>query len=93
MFFQVAESLARAQVPQAVRDATALQKPDGGVRGIMAGDIIRRVVARTMPQQLMEDVQKATASVRLGNKSRVRMHRTCLAGNHRTGPASHRNFS
>ena len=63
LFFQVAETLARAQVPQAVRDSTrlgrftALQKPGGGVRGIVAGDIIRRLLARTMSQQLMEDVQ------------------------------------
>ena len=40
---------------------TALQKPDGGVRGIVAGGIVRRFVARTISQQLMEDVQKATA--------------------------------
>ena len=30
---------------------TALQKPTGGVRGIVAGDIIRRLVARTIAQQ------------------------------------------
>ena len=67
MFFQVAERLARAQVPPSVRDTvrlgrlTALQKPDGGVRGIVAGDVVRRLVARTMSQQLMEAVQGATA--------------------------------
>ena len=30
---------------------TALQKPDGGVRGIVVGDVFRRVVARTIAQQ------------------------------------------
>ena len=56
--YQVAELLSRAEVPVSVRDAvrlgrlTALQKPDGGVRGIVAGDIVRRLVARTMSQQL-----------------------------------------
>ena len=30
---------------------TALPKPDGGVRGIVAGDVIRKLVARTMTQQ------------------------------------------
>ena len=40
---------------------TALQKPDGGVRGIVAGDVVRRLVARTVSQQLMEDVERATA--------------------------------
>ena len=29
---------------------TALQKPGGGVRGIVAGDVIRRLVARTIAQ-------------------------------------------
>ena len=54
MFFQVSERLARAQVPPSVRDTvrfcrfTALQKPDGGVRGIVAGDVVRRLVARTI---------------------------------------------
>ena len=40
---------------------TALSKADGGVRGIVAGDVIRRLVARTMSQQLMEAVQSATS--------------------------------
>ena len=61
-FYQVAELLSRAEVPALVRDAvrlgrlTALQKPDGGVRGMVAGDIVRRLVAR----KLM-DVERATA--------------------------------
>ena len=66
-FFQAGEKLCRAQVPTSVRDAirlgrmTALQKPNGGVRGIVVGDIVRRLVARTMSQQMMEEVQAATA--------------------------------
>ena len=40
---------------------TALAKPDGGVRGIVAGDVIRRLVARTMAQQLGDAVEAATA--------------------------------
>ena len=39
---------------------TALSKPDGGVRGIVAGDVIRRLVARTMAQ-LQKAVEVATA--------------------------------
>ena len=31
---------------------TALRKPDGGVRGIVAGDVVRRLVSGTMSQQL-----------------------------------------
>ena len=63
---QVAELPFRAQVSVSVRDAirlgrlTALQKPDGRVRGIVAGDVVRRLVANTMSQQLMEDAQRAT---------------------------------
>ena len=55
------------QVLVSVRDAirlgrlTVLQKLDNGVRGIVAGDVVRRLVARTMSQQLMEDVEHATA--------------------------------
>ena len=39
---------------QAVRlgRVTALRKRDGSVRGIVAGDVVRRFVARTMAQQL-----------------------------------------
>ena len=40
---------------------TALTKPDGGVRGIVAGDVIRRFVARTMAQQMAEMVEQITA--------------------------------
>ena len=66
-FFQAGEKLSRAQVPFPVRDAirlgriTALEKPNGGFRGTVVGDIVRRLVARTMSQQMMEEVQSATA--------------------------------
>ena len=67
LFFQVAERLARGQVPEEIQAAirmgrlTALREADGGVRGIVAGDVVRRLVARTMSQQLMDTVQQATA--------------------------------
>ena len=54
-FYQVAELFSRAEVSASVRDAVklgrliALQKPDGGVRGIVARDIVRRLVARQCP--------------------------------------------
>ena len=66
-FFRACEQLARAQIPLAIQACirlgrlTALQKPNGGVRGIVSGDIVRRLVARTMSQQLMDSVQRATA--------------------------------
>ena len=36
-------------------------KFDGGVRGIVAGDVVRRLVARTMSQQLSPAVERATS--------------------------------
>ena len=39
---------------------TALSKLDGCVRGIVAGDVFRRLVARTMAQQLSTAVSAAT---------------------------------
>ena len=66
-FWRFAQDLARAIVSDDVVDAirlgrlTALRKPNGGVRGIVAGDIIRRLVARTIAQQFSEAVLTATA--------------------------------
>ena len=56
LLFRAADSLAAALVPQSVVDIlkvgriTALQKARGGVLGIVAGDIVRRLVARTMAE-------------------------------------------
>ena len=67
LFFRLGDQLAQAAVPGPIVDAlrlgrmTALQKPNGGVRGIVAGDTIRRLVSRTMAQQLGRAVEKATA--------------------------------
>ena len=77
LFFQAAEMLARVQVPLAIKDAirlgrlTALRKTDGGVRGIVAGDIVRRLVARTISQQLMERVEAATAPFQYAMSTRA----------------------
>ena len=65
MLHPMGEELARGQVPQVVIEAirvgrmTALQKPDGGVRGIVAGDILRRLVGRTIAQQINPIVSDA----------------------------------
>ena len=56
-FYEFASLLARGEVPGEVMEIlrmgriTALSKPDGGVRGITVGDILRRLVARTVAQQ------------------------------------------
>ena len=66
LFFRVGENLARAQVPEVavapVRSGrmTALSKDDGSVRGIVRGDVVRRLVARTIAQRLGPAVMAAT---------------------------------
>ena len=63
----LAEQFARASVLEEIVDAlrmgrmTALQKPSGGVRGIVVGDSFRRLVSRTIAQQLRTVVEEATA--------------------------------
>ena len=53
------------EVLQALRIGrmTALQKPTGGVRGIVVGDFVRRLVARTLARQLGRAVESATAPI------------------------------
>ena len=57
----------RAELPPEIVRAmrigrmTALQKPSGGVRGIVMGDIFRRVVSRAVAQQIAKQVEQATA--------------------------------
>ena len=66
-FSEVATALARADVPDEIIDAirlgrlTALRKPNGGVRAIVVGDIVRRLVGRTMAQQFSKRVEVATS--------------------------------
>ena len=64
---RVASMLAVGNVPAEIIEAirlwrlTALSKPDGGVRGIVVGDIPRRLVARTIAKQIAKKVEAATA--------------------------------
>ena len=63
---EVATQFARGQIPEEVLPAvrlgrmTALQKPDGGVRGIVVGDVFRQLVGRTLAKQFAEQGQAAT---------------------------------
>ena len=83
--------MAVGDIPEDVVDAirlgqlTALAKPDGGVKGIVVGDIVRRLVARTMVKQVAKKADKATAPFHcaLSIKSRMRVRRTQGAGTHR----------
>ena len=67
VLFLVAEIMARAQISAdiigAVRGGrmTAFRKRTRGVRGIVAGDALRRLIARTFAQQMGEAVKAATA--------------------------------
>ena len=64
---RVASLLSVGQVPEVILEAvrlgrmTALGKPDGGVRGIVVGDVLRRLVARTIAKQVIKKIEAATA--------------------------------
>ena len=63
LLWDVATLFARGQLPEDILTAvrvgrmTALQKPDGGVRGIVVGDVFRRLVARTIAKQFAEQAE------------------------------------
>ena len=64
--WRMCQEFARGHMPAeilAVRIGrmTALQKPQGGIRGIVVGDFIRCVVARTLAQQLSPAVEQHTS--------------------------------
>ena len=65
--FLIAEEFARGQIPPNIVQLmklgrmTALRKKDGGVRGIVAGEVIRRLISRTIAQKLSPAVATATA--------------------------------
>ena len=66
-FHRAAQDLARAEIPPDVLALlrmgrlTALQKPGGGVRGIVCGALVRRLVARNIAQQISSAVAEATS--------------------------------
>ena len=76
-FYEFAFLLARGEVPGEVMEIlrmgriAALSKPDGGVRGITVGDILRRLVARTIAQQYSKRVEIATAPFQCALSTRV----------------------
>ena len=65
-FFEVSQAFAQAKIPDEIVSAlrvgqlTALEKPNGGVRRTVVGDVIRRLVAKTMSQQFMARFEDAT---------------------------------
>jgi len=72
-----AESLARAEVPNTIAQAfmtarmTALLKPGGGVRGIVVGTALRRLVARTLARQFGPEIEAACAPFQFALSTRA----------------------
>ena len=62
---QVTQQIARAELPDTASQAlglgrlVALQKPNGRVRGLVIGDLLRRLVARSLAQQFSQHIQQA----------------------------------
>ena len=75
--YDVASGFARGEVHPEVVDAlrmgrmTALWKDDGGVRGIVVGDVFRRVVARTIAKQFSKRCEAATAPFQFALSTRA----------------------
>ena len=65
LFWRLCQGLARAEIPLEVLRVvkmgriTALQKPTRGISSIVVGDILRRLVARTISQQITPAVEVA----------------------------------
>ena len=64
-FIGVATKVTQAQLPAAISQAiglgrmVALQKPNGRVRGIVVGDLLRRLVSRCLAQTHASHIQRA----------------------------------
>ena len=96
-----ADTFAEGEVPQKNVDAirmgrmTALRKSDGGVRGIVVGDLFRRLVFRTLAKQFAQQVEDATAPFQYTLKTRAGCE--CVAHffqePHRNRPQHDRDFS
>ena len=87
LLFLVGELLAKGRIPNPVRQflrlgrMTALRKKEGRVRGIVAGEVIRRLTAKTIAQQLGPAVTKATAPCQCALSTRAGCE--CVAHPHR----------
>ena len=72
-----AEDFARGATPPCVShmftmaSMTALQKKDGGVRGIATGTTFRRLVAKTLARQFSKDVEAACAPFQFALSTRA----------------------
>ena len=77
LLFYVCERLANGDVPEGIPDIlkvgrlTALRKPNGKVRGISAGDILRRLVAKVLARQFQPIFRKSTSPFNFGLSNRA----------------------
>ena len=94
---EAAQDIARAAVPQPIRDAVVLpsmvglRKSDGGVRGIATGTTIRRLVGRALAKQFGPAIEAACSphqyalSTRAGTECVGHLFRaTCVMDHHMT---------
>ena len=92
LLYTVCDLFAKGQMPGEVVQAiklgrmTVLQKEGGGVRGIVAGEVIRRVAAKTIAQQLGPDSSVPICTV---DQIRMRVHCTCTSSCDGTGSRGH----
>ena len=76
LLFLAAEDFARGTAPNVsqcfmLANLTALQKKDGGVRGIITGTTFRRLVAKTLARQFSRQVEAACAPFQFALSTRA----------------------
>ena len=100
LLVQVGALLSIGNVPESILNAirlgriTALCKLDAGVRGIVVGDILRRLVAKTTAKQVSKEAEAATTPFQYALSTKAGCD--CVAHvfqDHGFGPRNHRHFS
>lgn len=88
LFIDVCQQLAEARIPATIARAiglgrlVAFQKPNGGVRGLVIGDVLRRVVSRCIAQLFAGPIHTACSphqfalSTRSGTGAVIHAHTT-----------------
>ena len=77
LFVEVCQHLAQARVPLNIAQAiglgrmVALTKPNGGIRGLVVGDVLRRVIARCIAQVFATQFHAACAPHQFALSSRA----------------------
>ena len=76
-FLQVSHLLAQADLPQQASNAialgrlVALQKPNGRIRGLVVGDLLRRVVSRSIAQHFGQTIHTACSPYQFALSTRA----------------------